>query len=144
MPRFREQPQDCSTFITGASGCPYGAQRWLWFPGFANPLAIRCQLNVREGSDDKRTLRIIAGVRAHVFDPAVPVAPQEIEAQAIFLLVNLSNQPLSKGCPLPWIYKAFENRFLNPLPIAHAEPGHPLEAPAPAGGLCTNVICYQD
>jgi hypothetical protein len=62
-----------------------------------------------------------------MFHAMPPIRTQEIKPQAVFLWINLINQPLAENCPLRRINDALKNGILNPLPIIQTRLCYPAQ-----------------
>ena len=85
-------------------------------------------------SENQRPFRIVGWFGTYMLDFATPGCPQEVKAQAVFVLVHLTYQCGAQSCPLGWRQAAFKDRVLHPLAPTAALPGNTAESP-PAGRI---------
>lgn len=91
-------------------------------------------------SNNKGALGIVGGIRPHVLDPPFPVAPQEIEAQAVMLSVYFIRESALQRRPLGRIHEAFENRFLHALAGVQAVLSDATKSPLPFRRFCIYIV----
>jgi hypothetical protein len=60
-----------------------------------------------------------------VFNPALPIVAQEVEAQTIVYRTDLFDKTIPQPNPLRIIHEALKNRLLNALPFALTDPRDP-------------------
>jgi hypothetical protein len=60
-------------------------------------------------------LGIVSGLGSDVLDTVLPVVAQKVEAQAVVLFLDFTDEARPQPGPLRGVYQAFENGVLNSL-----------------------------
>ena len=72
-------------------------------------------------SENDIRIKAKAGIRAVMLDTPIPIVPEKIEAQRVFLRRKIFQQLSLQGNPLSGINTTFENGILHALPEIFAD-----------------------
>ena len=78
-----------------------------------------------------------------MFNSQAPIGTEPVEAEAVYLFVNLVDEPRAQYCPLCRVNLAFEHRVLYALSEVLAEAGYTAETPSPGGIASGDIISDQ-